>query len=498
VSNPGLRKQQIPLGTSICVPELEPNPSWADTLRNSQPELSAASPLCRWQRAALGFLAAGLPLGIVLSPDATAMVVMALLTPAFFCVALLRAAAVADFASRRIDGQPDAAISAADLPIYSILVPLYREAHMAQSLVAALERLDWPVTHRDIIFITEASDSETRLALEVLVRGRIGMRILTVPPGAPQTKPRALMYALPHATGAFVVVYDAEDEPEPNQLQRAYRRFLTGGPELGCLQARLNIYNPRDSWITRQFTLEYTALFDALLPAVERLQLPIPLGGTSNHFRREVLEQSGGWDPYNVTEDADLGIRLARQGWRVAMLDSVTWEEAPETVASWLGQRTRWLKGWMQTSLVHLRRPAKLWEDLGPRGFLGFNVLMGGVILSALVHPLVYAYAIGKLWAGDLSLWPPEGWAAVIWWAGAANLVFAYVVGIVLVSLSAARRHGTGIALHAAFLPIYWIMISLAAYRALVDLALRPFHWRKTEHSGQHAHHVRRSTAAVR
>jgi cellulose synthase/poly-beta-1,6-N-acetylglucosamine synthase-like glycosyltransferase len=211
-----------------------------------------------------------------------------------------------------------------------------------------------------------------------------------------------------------------------------------------------------------------------------------------------VLEQSGGWDPYNVTEDADLGIRLARQGWRVAMLDSVTWEEAPETVASWLGQRTRWLKGWMQTSLVHLRRPAKLWEDLGPRGFLGFNVLMGGVILSALVHPLVYAYAIGKLWAGDLSLWPPEGWAAVIWWAGAANLVFAYVVGIVLVSLSAARRHGTGIALHAAFLPIYWIMISLAAYRALVDLALRPFHWRKTEHSGQHAHHVRRSTAAVR
>jgi hypothetical protein len=178
VSNPGLRKQQIPLGTSICVPELEPDPSWADTLRNSQPELSAASPLCRWQRAALGFLATGLPLGIVLSPDATAMVVMALLTPAFFCVALLRAAAVADFASRRIDGQPGTAIAAADLPIYSILVPLYREAHMAQSLVAALER-------------------------------------------------------------------------EPNQLQRAYRRFLTGAPELGCLQARLNIYNPQDSWITR-------------------------------------------------------------------------------------------------------------------------------------------------------------------------------------------------------------------------------------------------------
>jgi cellulose synthase/poly-beta-1,6-N-acetylglucosamine synthase-like glycosyltransferase len=211
----------------------------------------------------------------------------------------------------------------------------------------------------------------------------------------------------------------------------------------------------------------------------------MPLGGTSNHFRRSVLESSGGWDPYNVTEDADLGIRLARQGWRVEMLNSVTWEEAPGTAAAWFGQRARWLKGWMQTSLVHLRHPRKLWRELGPRAFFGFNVLMGGVILSALVHPLVYAYALWKVSAGDLSLWPPEGWPAVVWWAGVANLAFAYLIGIALTMLATLRRHDARLAAHALLLPVYWMMISLAAYRALADLALRPYHWRKTTHTAR-------------
>jgi cellulose synthase/poly-beta-1,6-N-acetylglucosamine synthase-like glycosyltransferase len=291
------------------------------------------------------------------------------------------------------------------------------------------------------------------------------------------------MYALPLAAGEFVVVYDAEDEPEPAQLYEAYVRFTTAGPDLGCLQARLNIYNSNKSWTTRQFTLEYTALFDAILPAIQHHSLPVPLGGTSNHFRREVLEKAGGWDPYNVTEDADLGVRLARMGWRVEMLNSTTWEEAPPTIAIWRGQRTRWLKGWMQTLMVHLREPARLLSDLGARGFIGFNVLMGGVVLSALVHPLVYAYAFWKLGTGELSLWPPHGWQAVIWWFGVANLVFAYTVGVALAFLTGWRRHGWRLAVHAVLMPIYWMMISAAAYGAIVDLIRSPFHWRKTEHA---------------
>lgn len=415
---------------------------------------------------------------------------MALLTPAFACVALLRVIALWQFsfsslAAMRAAERPWGADG--DLPIYSVLVPLYREAHMAAALADALHRLDWPADKRDIVFITEAEDGSTRRALEIATRGRPGTRIVTVPAGQPRTKPRALMYALPLAEGEFVVVFDAEDLPEPDQLRLAYERFRDEGPELGCLQARLNIYNARENWVTGQFALEYTALFDALLPAVERLRLPLPLGGTSNHFRRDALLKSGGWDPYNVTEDADLGVRLARQGWRVRMLDSVTWEEAPQTFRAWFGQRTRWLKGWMQTSLVHLRQPARLWSELGPRGFLGFNVLLGGVIISALIHPLFYAYAAWKLHTGELEFWPPDGWPALIWWAGAVNLAVSYAIGIALTVIAARRRHGWRLALGSIWLPFYWMMISAAAYRAVIDLGLRPFHWRKTDHTGSAA-----------
>lgn len=439
----------------------------------------------RWQRRTFALAAVALPLGLWVDADATAMLVMALLTPAFLCVALLRAAAIATTLRTPAIPKAEPSASSAGLPIYSILVPLYNEAHMAPALIAALDRLDWPLDRRDILIITEAGDTETRDSFAAAIANRPGMRILTVPPGEPRTKPRALMYALPEAIGEYVVVYDAEDEPEPDQLRLAYAHFQAASPAVGCLQAHLNIYNPRTSLISRQFTLEYTALFDAILPTVERLRLPMPLGGTSNHFRRSVLESSGGWDPYNVTEDADLGIRLARLGWRVEMLDSVTWEEAPATLTTWLGQRTRWLKGWMQTSLVHLRHPRLLLRELGPRAFFGFNVLMGGVILSALVHPLVYAYALWNLSAGDLTLWPPNGWPAVVWWAGVANLAFAYVVGIVLTVIATVRRHNARLALNALYLPVYWMMISFAAYRAVIDLAIRPFHWRKTTHIGR-------------
>ncbi len=407
MSNPGLRKQQISLGTSPA-PVRAPT-GWAEALRETHPGLSAATPMPRWQRLTFALVALALPLGLWVHADATAMLVMALLTPAFLCVALLRAAAIATALRTPAIPKAEPSASSAGLPVYSILVPLYNEAHMAPALIAALDRLDWPLDRRDILIITEESDTETRNAFAAASANHPGMRIITVPLGEPRTKPRALMYALPEAIGEYVVVYDAEDEPEPDQLRLAYAHFQIAGPTLGCLQAHLNIYNPRTSLISRQFTLEYTALFDAILPTIERLRLPMPLGGTSNHFRRSVLESSGGWDPYNVTEDADLGIRLARQGWRVAMLNSVTWEEAPGNAADWFGQRARWLKGWMQTSLVHLRHPRQLWRELGPRAFFGFNVLMGGVILSALVHPLVYAYALWKLSTGELSLWPPQG-----------------------------------------------------------------------------------------
>jgi cellulose synthase/poly-beta-1,6-N-acetylglucosamine synthase-like glycosyltransferase len=296
VSNPGRLRRPTSLGIilkegdaihhDVTAPAaFHIDPQWAERLKNDDPQLSAATPLVRWQRALFVTLTLAVVGGLLVSTDVTVTAVMALLTPIFLCVALLRVAALWQMWNAAL-AAPTPVSQTPDTPIYSILVPLYREAHMARALVAALDRLDWPVAQRDIIFITEADDSATRLALEDATMGHSGMRILTVPPGSPRTKPRALMYALPLATGAFVVVYDAEDEPEPDQLRKAFRKFSEAEPDLGCLQAHLNIYNARHSWLTRQFTLEYTALFDAILPAVQRLGLPVPLGGTSNHFRR--------------------------------------------------------------------------------------------------------------------------------------------------------------------------------------------------------------------
>ncbi|MCB1510114.1 MAG: glycosyltransferase, partial [Hyphomicrobiaceae bacterium] len=239
------------------------------------------------------------------------------------------------------------------LPVYSVLVPLFREAEVLPGLVRALYRLDYPPEKLDILIILEAVDAETLAVAKSL--GLPGhFRIVIVPDGAPRTKPKALNFALRFARGAFVTVFDAEDVPEPTQLLDAVDAFRRArGRRLGCVQARLNIYNHRSSWLAAQFTLEYSALFDGMLPALQRLRLPIPLGGTSNHFPRSILDELGGWDPFNVTEDADLGIRLARAGYEIEMLASTTWEEAPATIRDWLPQRTRWLKGWMQTYLVH-------------------------------------------------------------------------------------------------------------------------------------------------
>jgi cellulose synthase/poly-beta-1,6-N-acetylglucosamine synthase-like glycosyltransferase len=306
------------------------------------------------------------------------------------------------------------------------------------------------------------------------------MRIVTVPSGEPRTKPRALNYALQDARGALVTVYDAEDIPGPDQLRRAAEAFIEGGPRLACVQARLGIYNADQSFLSRQFALEYSALFRGLLPALAYLGLPIPLGGTSNHFRRDLLRKWGGWDPFNVTEDADLGIRLARLGYQVSLIQAETLEEAPAAWRTWSGQRTRWIKGWMQTYLVHMRRPARLWRDLGWWRFFGFQVIIGGMILSILVHPWFYALAAVHGLAGG-TIKPSS---VVLGWICGANLATGYGAAWLLTIATAMRSESPRRLLSAIWLPVYWLAISWAAYRALFELVKRPFHWEKTVHTG--------------
>jgi cellulose synthase/poly-beta-1,6-N-acetylglucosamine synthase-like glycosyltransferase len=248
--------------------------------------------------------------------------------------------------------------------------------------------------------------------------------------------------------------------------------------EVACFQARLNFFNARECWITRMFALDYALWFDFLLPGLDRLRIPMPLGGTSNHFRISALRAIDGWDPFNVTEDADLGIRLARVGLKVRTLDSTTYEEATNAIGPWLRQRTRWLKGYMQTWLVHMRQPAQLWRDAGPGGFFGFQLFVGGTVVSALLNPVLWLVFVLSFYI-DL---PLPGFADPAHSISGLGLLMGNALFAYLAMLGPYRRGWLDLSPFALLVPVYWLLISLAAYRALWQLVRRPWHWEKTLH----------------
>ncbi|MFM9848148.1 MAG: glycosyltransferase [Hyphomicrobiaceae bacterium] len=447
-------------------------------------DLSARTPHRSWQVLLLVSLV-GLPIGGVLAaPDIAVPVLAALLALPFFCVVLIRCCAVSELlrpSARRKSQAASSRLDDASLPVYTVLVALYREAEVLPGLVQALAALDYPAAKLQVLLALESDDLETRRVAETLdLQGNVA--IVVVPDRGPRTKPKALNYALGLARGEFVVVYDAEDLPQPDQLRRALALFQSAGPDVACVQAQLDIHNAESNWLTRQFTLEYAALFAAILPALERLSIPVPLGGTSNHFRADTLRRIGAWDPYNVTEDADLGFRIAREGFSTATLASITWEEAPEHFGNWFRQRTRWLKGWMQTYLVHNREPRRILCDLGWKRWLGLHVLMGSILLSILVHPWGYVLLIvegasGRLFAEAAN--PVQQW---LWWIAVLNLGLGYASAMMLGALAAVRKGTPRLAKHSLLTPVYWLLISCAGYRALFQLVRTPYLWEKTKH----------------
>lgn len=358
------------------------------------------------------------------------------------------------------------------LPRYTILCALYREAEAAAGLLAALRRLDYPRAKLDIKLVLEADDPETLAAIRE-VPPDPAIEIIIVPARGPRTKPKALMTALPMATGDLVVVYDAEDRPGPGQLREAAETFAAAGERLGCLQAPLAIVNDRDGFLARFFAAEYDALFLVLLPALARFGCPMPLGGTSNHFRRAALEQSLGWDPYNVTEDADLGFRLARDGWRIGTITTPTLEEAPATFGDWLRQRSRWFKGWMQTLAVLLHRPRRLAGELGWRGLVVLVATLAGSLGSALVHLTCLAAFVVAWWVGG-----PPSWAGL----GAGVFVLGYAGSVAYKAVGLVRAGRPGLLPWLPLLPLVWLAMGLAALKAVADLWRRPYHWEKTPH----------------
>ena len=324
----------------------------------------------------------------------------------------------------------------------------------------------------------ERGDGKTLAAIASL---RLPARydVIVAPPGKPSTKPRALNVALPALRGDFVVVYDAEDEPDRDQLRLAAAHFV-GDPSLDCLQARLAIDNVEDSWIAEMFAIEYATLFDLINPGLAALGLPIALGGTSNHFRASTLRRIGGWDAWNVTEDADLGIRLAREGARVGALASDTREEAPNDLRGWFRQRVRWQKGWMQTLIVHSRQPVRFVRALGPARALCAAALIGGSVFGGLFGPALFLETLWRALRGDLAaagVWRVLGDVAIY------TLMASGLMTILIPALAAMRRRGLErLNGDLASLPVYYALICAASWTALVDLAIRPFHWAKTEH----------------
>ena len=456
-----------------------------NSLKERSPEVSASRVVTRPQLLVLAAALALLVAGFVLAPAATAVAVVVALNLAFG--ASIAAKLVIGTAGAAVDQvpeppAPEERIPDADLPRYTILVPAYKEAGVVSTLMQNLATLDYPREKLEILLLLEEDDPETFEAALAAAPPEV-VRVLVLPDSTPKTKPRACNIGLALARGEFVVIFDAEDRPDPDQLRRAVAAFRDGGDDLVCVQAALNYFNADENLLTRMFTLEYSAWFDNTLPGLDRLGLPIPLGGTSNHFRIAPLRELGGWDPYNVTEDADLGIRSAARGGRVAVIASTTFEEANVAVGNWIRQRSRWIKGYMQTTLVHTRDPLRLVRSTGPVQALGFLLLIGGTPLSFLAGPPLWA--LFGLWLAFPHLLPAlPDWVHVV---SLVNLA-AGNGAVVYFHLLAVFARGTyRLAPFALLAPLYWVLHSIAAYKALWQLVAKPFYWEKTTH-GLSAH----------
>ncbi len=365
-------------------------------------------------------------------------------------------------------------------PVYSVLVPLYREQAVLSQLLTALSALDYPRDALDVVLLLEADDEETAYALQRwTMPGWI--RIVVVPPGHPRTKPRALNHGLTLVSGTYVTVYDAEDIPDPDQLKLAVMAFEEAPRDVGCLQARLAIDNGPDGWLPLMMVIEYAALFDVVKCGMARCGYPVALGGTSNHFRRTDLVGLEGWDMWNVTEDADLGIRLARAGLRVLDLQSTTLEEAPIGLKAWLGQRRRWMKGWIQTGITHSRNPMVVMRELGFGNWIAAFSQIVGVLLGALTFPFFAGWFVWNAWTGEV-------WDASTWPLFLANCLALEIalIGLLVLLLPAVvglrRRRQWHLMPWLLTAPVYLLLVSLAAWIAVCDYLRAPFYWAKTEH----------------
>lgn len=463
----------------------------AHALAEAAPTLSARSVTTRGQRVALGAVAVALVVALVAAPQQALTVAVGMLSAVYLAALIYRGLlfyqGIRGGRVIRVSDEQARSLHADELPVYTVLIPVLHEPLMSV-LVANLKRLEYPADRLDIRLLVEADDTITRAALEGLELDAY-FTVVDIPPSQPRTKPKACNFGLGEARGGLVTIYDAEDRPEPLQLRRAAYALGHLGPEVACIQAQLAFYNSRQNLLTRWFALDYGAWFHYLLPGLEALRAPIPLGGTSNHFRAEVLYGIGGWDPWNVTEDADLGLRLHRLGYQVEVLESVTWEEANSDGINWIRQRSRWYKGYLQTLLVHLRAGGPVPTRGGFASWAGLLLFVGGTPLLAALNGFQWGLTIA--WALTRSEVIAGWFPPAVYYVAMISAVLGNGL-VIYFNVLTARAMGRPDLMWAALLsPGYWFLMWLAALKAFVQLIIKPSYWEKTAHGldeGDHAH----------
>jgi hypothetical protein len=485
---PGIRLLKV-LGTERDITALVDNLyqrrfSWRATylLMTRFPEISASRVYTLSQVVSIYAIVIAIFWGLLSHWWTTLVILMAILNLFFiasigFKLVLSLVGALDTF--YRISDEEVAALDDRTLPNYTILIPVYNEPEVLPILLQALDRLDYPKDRLDALLLLEENDTATIEAARAIRPPRY-IRFIYIPESQPKTKPKALNYALPFARGQYLTIYDAEDIPEPDQLKKAIIAFRTSAPDLICVQAALNYFNYDENILTRMFTLEYSYWFDYIVPGLQTFRFPIPLGGTSNHFRIDRLRELGGWDPFNVTEDADLGLRACERGYRIGVINSTTFEEANCEIGNWIRQRSRWLKGYMQTWLVHTRYPLRSIRRLGISKWAAAQLFMGGTIVSFIATPILWV--IFFYWLATRAAWLDRLYPEWVLYISLFNLIFGNALGIYLNMIAVFRRRYYKLIFYSLLNPFYWLLHSLAGYIAIWQLYSKPFYWEKTKH----------------
>jgi cellulose synthase/poly-beta-1,6-N-acetylglucosamine synthase-like glycosyltransferase len=453
-----------------------------DNLREDDPVHSAAISVLGWQRWVFWSILLLVIGCAVWRPMITAVVLVGICTFAYVVTMIDRVTIFRQgLASRAIviTDEEARAIPDADLPRYTILVPAYGEPEVVGDLIGAMAALEYPLDKLQVLLLLEADDDVTIQAAKGTVESD-AISIVLVPPAEPRTKPKACNYGLYFATGDIVTIYDAEDRPEPLQLRRVVAAFGRLPDNVACVQAKLVYHNGHQNMLTAWFTAEYRLWFGYLLPGMMRTASPIPLGGTSNHLRREVLDEIGAWDPFNVTEDADLGLRIAASGYHTAVIDSSTLEEANSDAINWIRQRSRWYKGYLQTWLVQVRRPVQLYRTIGWRNFVRFNLVLAGTPIISVLN-LVF-WLITLIWfLGQ----PPLVEAVFPWYIyfpALAALVGGNAATLYMNMITLREDDRADLLSAALTVPVFWLMMSVAAAKGCYQLIRNPSYWEKTAH----------------